>query len=803
MAPPKNFIVIALFMGTVAWVGLLFLVPRACLGQAYLTTNRNLLTADEAAGMRTTSTVKFYYQGKLEEAYESAQREAGYSTNNWHAQWEMANIQRREGNLDKALEHFHASLADLRAKGRWSETNLGGVKNYTRQDLGIMENIKRVCETQGKMGLATRMRFEILKTMDEAAEEMVAPEKLNCVDCALIFGRFEMRYRATHLRHSKVCPEACEIYQRIGAYAETNRNHQLTRDAWSRWASHLSDFEFFSEAIQLREKLEPLPFDRRSIAYAEIYTLELARILAVRDGVTSNTWSLVDGALGRLARAPNQDELLEGNLTKAGLLVQEGRSAESLKLLEQIIETARAKGYQPHLAEALEKRASIRLAGEGMSGAEADVKESLAIYRTLGQKESEPGLYELYAKLLGRQRQCERATRTWEEAFVLCENLQLHFRALHMLLGLAELQTQCGQFVALDSTWQRIENFAASHQSDLAAPTLLRLHLARLEYLKQKGLASELAAADRAARTFVAGSGLSAYQLRQFEIWTNAFPGLISSLQPHPPIVTLAARRPELDLQPVLQKTKVRTDEIARGHFVVSNPSSEPALVTLRVDSQPFQCAWSTNGHGLLLALSAGQTNGDNHQEHQIEVAPGQQVLLTAQCGPVFQATNYNLALELMGGKQQPVRWDFEFGEDARTLAVVNASLAEDNPFYSLSFFHEVYFRGQQEQRTNLRVQTSEPCRVEIFDALSQELLAVDANGDGDFADAGDNITTDLDLNVYPDFVTSTATDVCRFELVVFPQFKQNRSPREIEITLSFGMPGSWTPQAVDRLALQ
>ena len=207
--------------------------------------------------MRTTPAAKLYYQGRLEESYELAQHEAGHATNNWHVQWTLAEIQRRMGNLDKALEHFYAALEDLRAKGRWSATNLVGVKNYTRQDLALMENIKRTYETQGKMGLSTRMRFEILKAMDESAEELAAPEKLNCVDCALIFRRFDLRYRTEPLKHSKSCPEACDIYRRISTYAETNRNHQLTRDACACWADHLAEFERYPEAIQLREKIEP------------------------------------------------------------------------------------------------------------------------------------------------------------------------------------------------------------------------------------------------------------------------------------------------------------------------------------------------------------------------------------------------------------------------------------------------------------------------------------------------------------------------------------------------------------------
>lgn len=134
---------------------------------------------------------------------------------------------------------------------------------------------------------------------------------------------------------------------------------------------------------------------------------------------------------------------------------------------------------------------------------------------------------------------------------------------------------------------------------------------------------------------------------------------------------------------------------------------------------------------------------------------------------------------------------------------MINASLADDNPFYAISLFHDIYFRDVGKTLANFRVQTSEPCRIEIIDAFSHQLLAIDANGDGDFEDIGDALYADSNGDGYPDLKLSSTEDTKQIELAVFPQFKNNREKREIEISLSFQSHGVWKTQAIDRLIVK
>ena len=147
-------------------------------------------------------------------------------------------------------------------------------------------------------------------------------------------------------------------------------------------------------------------------------------------------------------------------------------------------------------------------------------------------------------------------------------------------------------------------------------------------------------------------------------------------------------------------------------------------------------------------------------------------------------------------------RWEFGTTTTARETAVVNASLAEDNPFYSVTFYHELYYRGPGTSLQNLRVTASRSCRIEITDAWTGELLAIDANGDGDFDGSGDVLFADADADGYPDFKLGPGRDVAAFELLVYPAAGPIPASHELEITLWHREAGVWIADAVDVLRM-
>jgi len=219
---------------------------------------------------------------------------------------------------------------------------------------------------------------------------------------------------------------------------------------------------------------------------------------------------------------------------------------------------------------------------------------------------------------------------------------------------------------------------------------------------------------------------------------------------------------------------------------------------TVQLTSADMIADWTPTDQGWQIAFRPA-TNASVSTK-SLSIAPGTATALYLEATPqVPEATNA-VSLVWQGVTNLVARWEFGGTAAAGEVAVVNASLAEDNPFYSVSFYHELYYRGQATSVQNLRVTASQPCRIEIADASTGQILAIDAHGNGSFNDSGDVLTTDADRDGYPDFLLSHEHDVASFELFVYPSAGTNSVARQTEITLWHQEAGGWMADAVDVL---
>lgn len=69
---------------------------------------------------------------------------------------------------------------------------------------------------------------------------------------------------------------------------------------------------------------------------------------------------------------------------------------------------------------------------------------------------------------------------------------------------------------------------------------------------------------------------------------------------------------------------------------------------------------------------------------------------------------------------------------------MLDASRLEANPFRSVALFHELAIPDGDQVGIAFRLRSSVPLRFEYLAADTHELVAIDANGNGDFNDAGD-----------------------------------------------------------------
>jgi tetratricopeptide (TPR) repeat protein len=744
---------------------------------------------------------------------------------NWYqgcgAEWWLGLIQERLGHLNAAHEHYDKSLLFTQ------EAPPVDSLRAQHQALGMIPLLMRVCQSEGKMGCAFAAHTEADRLFNLAWTELQdakAKAGTNYHRFALDYHTFgTSRYlgnatveRARWLRRTGQFDEAEQGLRRMIGEIEMQWQERLAeyhgyppaigppngipwqdqdlQTLWWELGKQYAFLERLDEAVLIGAMIEAVPPDHRFREFGWLQMVDYASWLAQRDGVSQRVWDVFTPALNQYETAlPFYAPLMQGRITKADLLAQDGQIEPALTLLDDVIESVRANQHAELLAQALKSRAKHKLAIGDLRSVGDDLKESLVLNRTLGDKVAEVELYELYARWLGAQGRYAEALRTWEDAYQLGETLRLHFRSLHMLLGMAELQLRVGNKAELARIWERISNFVAANKQ-LPEPTQLRLQLARMDYLKFQGDQQNLQAAYNETLAFVKTSGLTAYQARSLNSYDLGQPIAMSTIGTQAEVA--------VDLQPILMSTQVSTGELAHARFGIFNPSARAAKGHVKLVSLDTRYQWTATDQGWNVGLSHG-TADEGSATKELTILPGSASALYFEALPSTSGTTNRLSITWQGQSTAEATWEFSASPDPRTLAIVNASLAADNPFYAVPFYHEMYFRGANQELHNFRVKTSEPCRVEVLDAATDKLLAIDADGDGNFDGPGDVLYVDEDGNGFPDFALSKERDLATFELLVYSAPRTTHGQGEIEIRLLIEENNVWVEQAIDRLMVK
>ena len=130
---------------------------------------------------------------------------------------------------------------------------------------------------------------------------------------------------------------------------------------------------------------------------------------------------------------------------------------------------------------------------------------------------------------------------------------------------------------------------------------------------------------------------------------------------------------------------------------------------------------------------------------------------------------------------------------------MANTSLAFENPFYAVHLHHPIRTDGAAQ---SFRVQPSRRCRVEMLDARTGTLLAVDADGDGAFRGTGDSIAADADGDGFPDLPVDAATGLGEIEILIFPLPGAAPATSDARIEVQVKSSAGWKSIAHDILKL-
>jgi tetratricopeptide (TPR) repeat protein len=434
-------------------------------------------------------------------------------------------------------------------------------------------------------------------------------------------------------------------------------------------------------------------------------------------------------------------------------------------------------------------------AKRGDEGLESEYASLLASVRSQGNKRGEPTLYNAYGSYLVARKRPAEAIPLFLEALRLTRSFGLDLHEPNILGDLFEAQFNAGDLSGARTTLAALEAFLKAHPG---LPDFRRVpaEVSRAVALARLGDKEAARAALRLARTLA--TNLPEYQKRKLTPEFEA--GL---LDPAPAaaatVASAAAALPVLTVQPLEVASIAASADSAHTRFSVFNPTGQSIAGQFEIEG-PGATADAAGTH---VRFVAGKPAAMLHLARTL--AAGNELSIAVALDPDAGATaaKVSVAWKNPGQPAGPVStWSVSWDPSAKGSIVLDASSLVADPFHFVSLFHELSVPMDEIDGLPFRLRSPVPIRLEYYDASSQELLAIDANGDGDFNGSGDLHGQAADgtaaaIAPLPAHRKATTVEVHIFATDGLPLFPE-RNP--VTLAAEVYRDGKWSGEAEDVL---
>ncbi len=378
-------------------------------------------------------------------------------------------------------------------------------------------------------------------------------------------------------------------------------------------------------------------------------------------------------------------------------------------------------------------------------GVESVLIGLLKIAREGGLKQREIGLYETYAQLLVNLGRYEDALAIQQELIRLLKSFDIFPRIPGALRELAVIQALMGQSEKAEASLREAQDALA--KAKLPDDAKVRLE----QHMKDK---------------------------------------LPSSAEGYEP------EKVATDLQPLSSFMVPLEGLPARGYFTLANLSGEAVNGVI-----------SFRGTGLALGepqelgvrLNASVADGKDALTLPVRIPAGEIFTIDIHRAASDEGKAMQVALVWKPhlGDAQTATWSTDAAEEGVSLAITDAGEYLENPFYMIPVNHLLQYKDTFAQVADFRVIASAPARIELYDP-NDELVFVDADGDGKFISEGDIISKDLNRNGYGDMALVATEKEMRFRLFVHPS--NPKATEDLSLDLQLFRQGVWVTHSTDRL---
>jgi tetratricopeptide (TPR) repeat protein len=362
----------------------------------------------------------------------------------------------------------------------------------------------------------------------------------------------------------------------------------------------------------------------------------------------------------------------------------------------------------------------------GENELDAEYVKLLETMRAQGNKRGEPSLYREYSSYLQERGRPAEAITLLVEALRLTRSFGWTLHEAGLLSALFEARFAAGDLTGARATLAELEAFLHAHP-ELPDSRRVPAEVSRAMALVKLGQTDAAKAALKLARELA--KNLPEYQKRWLTAEAEA---VILKGNPAATVAPLIPP-PMLHVQPLEVTSVASPAATSSTRFSVFNPTAAT------VKGQ-----WKITGPGAVersdgVKFDASQPVVTISLVRSIPV--GGQTLLSASFLTKQQGSAGQVRIEWLNAGQMQgsaAAWNVDWNASAKNRVVLDASGLEANPFRSVSLFHELAVPVGEVAGIPFRLRSPKPLRLEYYDASSQELLGIDANGNGDFTEAGD-----------------------------------------------------------------
>ena len=253
---------------------------------------------------------------------------------------------------------------------------------------------------------------------------------------------------------------------------------------------------------------------------------------------------------------------------------------------------------------------------------------------------------------------------------------------------------------------------------------------------------------------------------------------------------------PAIDLQPAQSYSVALSGHAAIGRFFLFNPASISQSGTLVLEGR-IDSIQQKNKTLLTLSVDPSFSNTTNSQSISLE--PETFCIIDAIAPETLNKKTTKIKYTWIPNnkeqKEKTAIWEYGFDTTGTQTSVIDTHTIQSNPYYLIPIHHTIQrVDSSTKQIVDYTVESSSPMRIESYNALTGKLIAVDANGDGDFLDQGDFIASDENMNNWPDL---TFIGGERLSSIIF-YIEPNTTGEDQKLTIKLKTEEGWKIDTVD-----